>query len=269
MNRLEVLVATMRQEDLSLVDKMNIGCSAVIANQHDRNEITVTQREGGSVKMITTATRGVGLNRNIALMASTAELLLFADDDVTYYEADLQGVCKAFDELPEADVIMFSVDNSRGGEVYESVHMPVKKLHWWNSMRYPTYVVAIRRSAALKHNITFNQLFGGGCPYGCGEDSLFIMECFKKHLRVYSHSYVLGVSSKDSSTWFSGYNNKYFHDKGVLFSFLFSKIKWIMIPLFAVRMKRKLKPDLSAGEIYRLMRSGVKSAKKCLPYQEK
>ena len=268
MNRLEVLVASMHQEDLSLVDKMNIGCSIVIANQHDRNEIIVEQREGRSVKMITTTTRGVGLNRNIALMASTAELLLFADDDVTYYEADLQGVCKAFDELPEADVIMFSVDNSRRGKVYESVHMPIKKLRWWNSMRYPTYVIAIRRSVLLKHNITFNQLFGGGCPYSCGEDSLFIMECFKKHLHVYSHNYVLGVSCKDSSTWFSGYNKKYFHDKGVLFSFLFPKLKWIMIPLFAVRMKIRLKPDLSLGEIYRLMRNGVKSAKKCLPYPQ-
>lgn len=269
MNRLEVLVATMQQKDFSLIEKMNIGCSVVIANQHDRDEITIAKKNGSSVKMVTTTTRGVGLNRNIALLASTAELLLFADDDVTYYESDLQGVCNAFDELPQADVIIFGVDNSRCGEVFESIRMPVKKLHWWNSMRYPTYVVAVRRSSLIKHNITFHQLFGGGCPYGCGEDSLFIMECFRKKLKVYSHSYVLGISAKDFSTWFSGYNRKYFHDKGVLFAFLFPNIKWIMIPLFAVRMKIKLKLDMSVGEIYRLMRSGVKSAKKCLPYQEK
>ena len=267
MNRLEVLIATMKQEDFSLLEKMNVRCSAVIANQHDKNEISFKQEEYGCAKMITTDTRGVGLNRNIALMASSADILLFADDDVTYYDGSLAGVCQAFEELPQADVIIFSVDHSKNGEVYEKVRLPIRKLHWWNSMRYGTYVVAIRRQAVLSKNITFNQLFGGGCQYGCGEDSLFIMDCFKNRLNVYSHGYVLGVSTKDESTWFCGYDKKYFHDKGVLFAFLFPCMKWIMFPVFAVRMKMKLKPAFSLWEVFRLMMSGVKSAKKTLSYK--
>ena len=39
MKKLQVLVATMHQKDLSLVEKMNIRCDAVIANQADKNEI--------------------------------------------------------------------------------------------------------------------------------------------------------------------------------------------------------------------------------------
>ena len=37
MSELQVLVATMHQRDFSLVEKMNIRCDAVIANQADRS----------------------------------------------------------------------------------------------------------------------------------------------------------------------------------------------------------------------------------------
>ena len=111
MGQLQVLVATMHQKDTSIVEKMNIGCDAVIANQADRNDILVTER----VKMITTNTRGVGLNRNIALLAADAELLLFADDDMVYYDGMAEAVEQAFRDNPQADVLIFGVDITRNG----------------------------------------------------------------------------------------------------------------------------------------------------------
>jgi methanogenic corrinoid protein MtbC1 len=72
MKKMQVLVATMHQNDVSLAEKMNIRSSAVIANQADREEIVSCETEFGNIKMITTTTRGVGLNRNIALMAADA-----------------------------------------------------------------------------------------------------------------------------------------------------------------------------------------------------
>jgi len=84
MSSIQVLVAAMHQKDVSLAEKMNIRCAAVIANQADREEITESETENGTVKLITTKTRGVGLNRNIALLAAEADVLLFSDDDVVY-----------------------------------------------------------------------------------------------------------------------------------------------------------------------------------------
>ena len=81
---LETLVATMHQTDFSLVDKMNIQSDVVFANQCDRNGIEVVNKDGITAKMISTDTRGVGLNRNIALLMSSADILLFSDDDFTY-----------------------------------------------------------------------------------------------------------------------------------------------------------------------------------------
>ena len=130
MKKLQVLVATMHQKDLSLVEKMNIRCDAVIANQADKNEILTED----NVTMITTKTRGVGLNRNIALLAADAEILLFADDDVMYHDDMTEKVVAAFAENPQADVIIFGMNITRNGQITERRTLRNKRLLVWNSM---------------------------------------------------------------------------------------------------------------------------------------
>ena len=88
MEKLQVLLATVHQTDLTIAEKMNLHCSTVIANQADREEVC----SRGPVKMITTATRGVGLNRNLALLAADGDILLFADDDVVYNDGMEEAV---------------------------------------------------------------------------------------------------------------------------------------------------------------------------------
>ena len=261
MKKLQVLVATMHQEDISLVEKMNIHCDAVIANQADRNEILT---ENG-VTIITTNTRGVGLNRNIALLAADAEILLFADDDVVYFDDMAQKVVAAFDENPKADVLVFGMDITQNGQVTERRRLKNGRLGVWNSMRFGTYRIAARRSRLLQHNIMFNQNFGGGCPFSSGEDSLFLKACFDAGLKVYGHEYVLGTCAKDTSTWFVGCNEKYFYDKGVLMRYLFPSIPRIMAVYFGIRFKRQT--QLPAAKRVNLMLHGVRGGKNMEQYR--
>ena len=91
---MEVLIATMGQKDCSLVQKMNIQVPAVIANQCGKWKYD--EDMSGNVRMVSTATKGVGINRNIALQLEKADILLFADDDITYYDGALQVVLDGF-----------------------------------------------------------------------------------------------------------------------------------------------------------------------------
>ncbi len=267
MSRLQVLVATMNQSDHSIAEKMNIRCNAVIANQADREEIVNQNTEYGKIKMITTATRGVGLNRNIALMAADAEYVLFADDDVVYNDDMPESVIAAFDENPDADMIIFSMDIVRDGKVSEKRHLKKKRLHVWNSMRFGTYTIAVRRDAVVKNNITFHQDFGGGCRFSSGEDSLFIKACFDSGMKVYSHDYILGTCCKDVSSWFVGCDEKYFYDKGVLMRKLFPRISRLMALYFSVRFKRET--NVPVFRRIGLMFAGLHEAKKMTSYSEK
>lgn len=262
MKKLQVLVATMHQKDLSLVEKMNIRCDAVIANQADKNEILTED----NVTMITTKTRGVGLNRNIALLAADAEILLFADDDMVYGDDMPQKIVEAFEKMPQADVLVFGLDITKNGHITEQRRIERKRLRVWNAMRFGTVRIAVRRSALLRKNITFNQNFGGGCPFSSGEDSLFLKACFDAGLRVYGHEYVLGTCAKDTSTWFVGFNEKYFYDKGVLMRYLFPRVPHLMALYFGIRFKRKT--DLSAMKRVKMMLHGVQAGKNMKQYRE-
>ena len=265
MGQLQVLVATMNQGDFSIVEKMNIACDVVIANQADREVIEERVVDGCRHKMITTKTRGVGLNRNIGLLSAEAEYILFSDDDVVYCDGMQNEVIKAFEENPQADLLIFGMDIVKNGVVTEKRHLKSKRLHLWNAMRFGTYTIAARRSAILRGNITFHQLFGGGCMYSAGEDTLFLKSCFDQGLRVYSHEYVLGTCCKDTSSWFTGYGEKYFYDKGVLVRHLFPRMHYLMAFYFALHFKRETK--LSALQRLKLVLKGVRQGMDMKPYR--
>lgn len=268
MNELEILVASVAQTDFFLIDNMNLQCNTIIANQAERYDFSEVNQAFGYIKMITTPTRGVGINRNIALMASQADILLFADDDMVYYSGLKEGVLNAFKELPQADVIIFSVDIMKENTIIEKRHLPIKKRHLWNSLQYGTYAVAIRKDALIRGNLSFHQAFGGGCIYGSGEDSLFICDCFKKNLNVYSHSFVLGYCIKDESSWFRGFNKKYFFDKGAFFNYAFRRMHPFISIIFAIKMMIRRKTELSLFEMICQMKNGAKASKKLITYEE-
>ena len=263
---LQVLVASMHQKDFSLVDKMNIRTNAIIANQTSCNGFEEKEYPFGSVKMISTRTRGVGLNRNISLLAAQADILLFADDDMYYYDGLAEGVKEAFAQNTRADVLIFSTDIACNGEITERRYSLRKRARIWNAMKFGTYAVAIRKSVLIKANLKFNELFGGGCPFSCGEDSLFIKACFDRGLRVYTDPYVLGCRSKDDSSWFTGFNEKYLYDKGVLYHYLFPKMKYMMAVYYGYRWRRKTK--LSVAQNIKMICKGIRNAKDLTTYHE-
>ncbi len=259
MGKIQVLVATMHQNDFSLVHQMNIRCDAILANQAECENRQVQNFTFGKVTMITTAQRGVGRNRNTALDSATSDILLFADDDVIYQNDMPMAVTEAFQSNPDADVIIFSMDYTRNGQLIEQRHLQKHRMHLYNSLRFGAVSIAVRRSSMEKAGIRFNENFGGGCKYSSGEDSLFLRDCYRNRLHVYSHDYVLGRCARDSSSWFTGYNKKYFFDKGVLMGCLFPRFSYLMTLYFAIRFKRKT--EISAIQRIRLMYRGLLESK--------
>ena len=257
---LQVLVATMHQNDYSLLEKMNICSDAIIANQCDRNEITEFDYNGHKIKYLSFSERGVGLNRNNALMRATAEICLFGDDDVRYVDNYKDIILEAFQKNPKADMIVFNVTSTntkrRGYEIKKE-----KRVRSYNCLRYGTFRMAVKTDSIRKANIYFSLLFGGGAKYGSGEDSLFIMECIKKGCRVYASPKVLGTVTHNESTWFKGYTDKYFIDRGALYALLGKRFASLLCLQFCIRHRNIFKDSKTWLEAYRLMLKGIKEMK--------
>lgn len=255
----------MHQTDFSLVRRMNLQCSAILANQADHEGDENCAFPFGNVQMISTKTRGVGINRNLALEVAEAECVLFSDDDVTYFDGMPQSVLAEFDAHPDADVLIFGMDYTKNGTVIERRRPGNERRYLWNSMRFGAASIAVRLQAIRSCGIQFSAYFGGGCLYGSGEDNLFLKDCFVNGLRVYSTNVVLGICRKDSSTWFTGCNEKYFYDKGALMTYLFPHFRYLAAFYFAIRVKKQT--DIDCLKRINLMLAGVRGGKRLEPYR--
>lgn len=242
---LEVLVATMNQSDFTLVEKMNIQSDVIFANQCEKNEFQKRDIQGKNVAMVSTDTRGVGKNRNFALLYAAADILLFSDSDLRYVNGYADMIFSEFKRCKDADAIIFSYNRTIQGKVVSQLNFKDKKLSFFNAFRVGTVCIAVKRASVKKYNIHFSELFGGGCKYGCGEDSLFMRDLFRNKCKVYSSSKILFDCEQGRSTWFTGYNPKFFYDKGAWIACAFPKskhiIKWYFLFRFLSMSEIKLR----------------------------
>lgn len=215
--KIEILCATMHQSDLSKYQEMHISnCDVIFANQADSYAYSEQEIGGDCVRMLTTATRGVGKNRNFALLLATGDILLFADDDMQYEANAMEIVNRAFQKFPKAEMILFGIKYAKNGVVFKSRLPQTGRLPFFRALRYGTCAIAVRRDAVLKHNLHFTELFGGGCLYSYGEDTDFIVQCYRKRVKIYAYEEIIATTNKDTSTCYTGYGEKYFFDKGAL-----------------------------------------------------
>lgn len=230
----------MYQSDLSLIKKMNIHSDAIIINQGNHDELkTFIHESRYNIIWDSCSERGIGRSRNRALMKASSDIVLFADDDVVYYNNYSDIVTKEFNQNPKADVILFNIDSLNPNRP-EFINKKNTKVHIFNCLRYGACRIAIKRTSLLKANIFFSLLFGGGAKYQAGEDNLFIVSCLKNKLRCYASSKSLGTVAQSESTWFKGYDDKYFFDRGALFQAMFGISGLFLLPLFEIK-KRNFK----------------------------
>lgn len=265
MSKFEILCVTMGQTDFSKVNLMNIHSDVVFANQTDRTSFEqIRFDDSHTAKMISTETRGVGINRNLGLMYATGEICLFADDDVVYRDNLEEIVLKEFDEHADADVFIFNLDavGNRKVKRYAKTEKSSKILRkMGGGVR-----IAFRLSSMKKANLWFTSLFGGGCIFPCGEDTKWLEDAYKKNLNVYVSKETIGFVSFESSSWYKGVNERYFYGFGALYRDLYPITYPLWILYFAVRTKKMTKMNLLKK--IRWICNGVKGYRNLLSYEE-
>ncbi|MBE5763144.1 MAG: hypothetical protein E7338_02855 [Clostridiales bacterium] len=248
--KIQVLVAAMNQKDHSLIEKMNIQTDALVGNQCQINSVDSFDWKGLKVTYYSFNERGVGLNRNNTLMRANCDVCLFADDDMKYVNGYPKIIEATFESYPKADIIVFNVIERKKSKRY--VIKSVKKVRFYNFMRYGAVRIAARLSSIKENAIYFNECFGGGAEYRHGEDTLFLAECLKKGLNIVAVPIEIAeLTEERASTWDVGFDEKYFKDQGKLYKVLSRKYWKLLCLQDAIRHKGLYKKKWN--ESYRLM----------------
>lgn len=257
--KVEVLVATVNADINKLINQMNIQTDAIIVNQGDKHSYEEIKHKGRTIKVYNFKERGVGLSRNTSLMRATSDIVLFADDDEVLVDNYENIIVSEFLKNKKADMIVFDLISSGGTRKAHQIKKN-KKLGKYNSLKYGAVRFAVKLDKIRKNNISFSLLFGGGCQYGSGEDSIFIYDCIKRKMNVRTSSTKIAVIDFSDSTWFKGYNNKFYFDKGALFHSLHGNA-CILFSFIYLLTHVKEKSNLSFREKFSLMCKGYLSMK--------
>lgn len=242
--RLQILLSTMHQKDFSLLDKMRLQTDAVVVNQCDyenTNEFTYGEHQ---IKWINSKERGLSRSRNCAIRNASDDICLLSDDDLEYVDRYEEIILNTFKQYPDADIIAFQVEGIE--EKFKDYYPNARYLNYLTGMKVSSVEIAFKLNS-IKETVMFNERFGAGSKYIMGEENIFLFKCLKQGMKVLYVPVKIADLHIGSSTWFNGYNERYFNSKGAAFTCMSKLFSLPFIIQFAIR-----KYKLYHGEATRL-----------------
>ena len=246
--KLEVLLSVMNYK-LKDLDKHNITSDCTVINQCNKNGYKKYQ----NFKIYSYNERGHANSCNKGLEHITNDIILLCDDDVKYNKNYDKKITNEYQNISNADIIIFNVINPYRNKRFNT---RIKRLHIYNILNYASYNISFKKDSIK--DIQFNNLFGAGSkhPNG-GDDTLFLVDCLKRGLKIYTSPIVIGNIISDDSTWFKGYDEKYFYDKGALYTNISKRFRYLLMLQHLIRHKEIL-TNLSFIKAYKEMLKGSK-----------
>lgn len=238
MSEIQVLVSTM-ENDFDLHNRMDIS-DAIIINQTTTDQPKVVTKN--KAVYYNYNEKGLSVSRNRAISHSKSKICIISDDDVKFKNKYEKAILKAYEDYPEADVIVFQVTRI-GGERNKTFCKVPKRLNRFTIMKVSSVEITFKRESIVKNKIKFNPLFGAGAKFQMGEENLFLKDCLEKGLNIYYVPVEIAKVNMNTSSWFNGYGIKYFESKGAFFK-AYSPILWPILNVqFLIRKRKVIKSD--------------------------
>ena len=158
--KIEVLLAMMffEKEQPSFLEDMNLQSDLIIGNQCDDNENREFLHNGNKVTVLSRSERGVGKNRNTCLFYSNADIIIFADNDVKYYDGYATRVEAFYKSHPDADVVIFNFKEKRDDEPLHDINSKNKKATLRDITKFGTWAITAKRESILRERISFSSV---------------------------------------------------------------------------------------------------------------
>ncbi|MDE8332117.1 glycosyltransferase family A protein [Erysipelothrix rhusiopathiae] len=250
-----VLISTMNQVNIIDIQSRNISVNSIIFNQITDPLITKYSEMINKDKsvMYSCKDKGIGKSRNNLISRCSSKISILADDDMIFNDNFEKTVVRLFNNFPDADVLVFNLDNM-GSRYLNKSYFDINKN---NFERYGAARIAFRTDSVKKERISFSEKFGGGCIYSSGEDTIFLNDCLEAGLKIVAVPDVIArLEDSRPSTWFKGYDEKYYFDKGALFASYTKKIWLLKYIVYSLRKAKLSEGRLSKKDVFTLMLNG-------------
>lgn len=190
---------------------------------------------------------GLSHNRNLGIVHSTADIIMFADDDVTLLPDVFDKVERAFTLRPETEVATFKTVTESAQYYPEEITALGCRL----PKNYFVKSVDIAIAKSVAGLLRFDERFGlNGSRYGSGEDELFHLKARRMGLKCVYFPYVT-LSHPHPSTGTKTVNdNRVLKGMGVVIQKSYPWSWPLRIPLKAYRLWRKRQSTLGRALVH-------------------
>lgn len=236
--KLDVLLSCMHQTDDALIRRSHITGNAVVINQGDREGERCVPTARGSVRWIDSLSRGLTVSRNLAIEGSDADICMLCDDDEVFADDYEQRILGAYETYPQADLIMFNIENWRNPFGNEP-----RELKFPTTIRASSVQISFRRESLIRTGVRFDLLLGAGSGNGAEEEMKFLLDCHRAGLRVFYVPVEVARLNENESTWFSGFDETFFYNRGATTRYILGLPLAVAYGLYYVIRKRDLYAD--------------------------
>lgn len=229
-----------------IAEQTGIQTDTLIINQCPQseilNEMKSDQKTTGAqnqthvnIRMLDTNTRGLSKSRNLAIQHAVGDVCLLCDDDEQLDSAYEKVILKAYEALPDADIICFRISNQPSHLKQET-----QRLTKWTAMRIASWQITFRREAILKSGIRFDEDMGAGTGNGGGEEVKFLRDCIESGLKAYYVPKSIGTVAQTESTWFQGFDRDFFYKRGITNRYMLGLPVSVLYAVYYTLVKRDL-----------------------------
>ncbi|MCI9000467.1 MAG: glycosyltransferase family 2 protein [Clostridia bacterium] len=246
---LQILISTINIETdeqvQQLVKKMNIKSDYLVVNQvKQKDEVVICNK-----KVITLEKYGLSCSRNVAIKQANTEIIMLADDDVSYVENYNEIIKEAYRKNPKVDMICFWIESKNKERKVK--RMPSGKVGYLRVMRICSFQISMKRDNIK--DIYFDERFGSGSKYDRGEEGIFLCDCLRKGLKIKFINQKIGTVDQKESTWYKGFPKEYFEIQGKVFKRMYPKFYVLIIIQFAIRKYHQYRKQITFKQALKAM----------------
>ena len=128
--------------------------------------------------------QGLSANRNLALEKSTADLVMYADDDARFSDNSFDIIFNTFETHPEVDVAFFCASTYKGKALksYPQEEQAITALPETYSI---STIEMVFRRGKVKGAVRFDERFGLGTKFlTCGEEDVWLTDALRQGLNM-------------------------------------------------------------------------------------
>ncbi|HEL2575392.1 TPA: hypothetical protein TZ704_000484 [Streptococcus suis] len=255
-----VLIATVDQQNVEkLIETMNLETvDTIVVNQYlsgrEQSELLTNERS----TILHSNRLGLSASRNDALaLAPEHAICQIADDDMVFVDNYEEIVASAYQEFPDADMIVFYVDN----EVASLAKKPLKKgrIHHLGAMKTSSWQISFKKSSLSQKGIVFDERFGIGAKYGSGEENILLFDALRKGMKIYSYPVKIAtlIDARDSY-WDRSNSPEVCRKRGAIYKRMSPNWYWLLILQFAIRKRKMMLPEIKIADNIRYMFQGAR-----------